>query len=331
MLVCGDIWDKATSTPDSDRLVFEALRECVGHGIQAVLLAGNHDSPRKLEALGLLSELLGVQTQHDVLRPNAGGVLTIEGREHVARIAAVPFITEGRYVSAAEVMGLQEDWFGAYADGVAGILRAICDGFGDERTVNILATHIFVDKVARGAGRWLGAPAAHRADLRHQRAAATDDAPVHRARPRARAAGTPRRPGSDGLQRLAAAARLRRARAAEGRAHHRRRARAARDAQGRAAEQGPPARRAARQPRRGAGAGRGGGRRAPPSAPRRRAAGAGHRGARARGAAQRRRRAARVRARRRTRAPSRRSASSAPPSCSRATTGRSTAPSRCRS
>ncbi len=151
LLVCGDIWDKATPSPESDRLVYEALRECVGHGIQAVLLAGNHDNPRKLEALGLLSDLLGIQTQHEVLRPNAGGILTIEGREHVARIAAVPFITEGRYVGAAEVMGLQEDWFGAYADGVAGILRAICDGFGDERTVNILATHIFVDgsRVAR--------------------------------------------------------------------------------------------------------------------------------------------------------------------------------------
>ena len=145
LLVCGDIWDRATPSPESDRLVFEALRECVGHGIQAVLLAGNHDSPRKLEALGLLSELLGVQTQHEVLRPNAGGVLTIEGSEHVARIAAVPFITEGRYVDAAAVMGLQEDWFGAYADGVAGILRAICDGF-DDNTVNILAAHIFVDK-----------------------------------------------------------------------------------------------------------------------------------------------------------------------------------------
>ena len=153
LLVCGDIWDKATPSPESDRLVFEALRECVGHGIQAVLLAGNHDSPRKLEALGLLSELLGVQTQHEVLRPNAGGVLTIEGREHGAHVAAVPFITEGRYVDAAAVMGLQEDWFGAYADGVAGILRAICDGF-DDGAVNILATHIFVDgsRVARVDG-----------------------------------------------------------------------------------------------------------------------------------------------------------------------------------
>ena len=144
LLVCGDIWDTASPAAESDRLVFAALRECIGHGIQVVLLAGNHDSPRKLEALGLLSELLGVQTQAQVLRPNAGGVLTIEGRDHIARIAAVPFITEGRYVDAAAVMGLQEEWFGAYADGVAGILRAMCDGFHSE-TVNVLATHVFVD------------------------------------------------------------------------------------------------------------------------------------------------------------------------------------------
>ena len=154
MLVCGDIWDHHAPSAESDRLVFEALRECIGHGIQVVLLAGNHDNPRKLRALGLLSELLGVQTQSDVRRPNAGGVLTIEGRDgEEARIAAVPFITEGRYVDAGAVMGLQEEWFGAYAEGVAGILRAMSADF-DASTVNILATHIFVDnaRVARVDG-----------------------------------------------------------------------------------------------------------------------------------------------------------------------------------
>ena len=30
LLVCGDIWDRATPSPESDRLVYEALRECVG-------------------------------------------------------------------------------------------------------------------------------------------------------------------------------------------------------------------------------------------------------------------------------------------------------------
>jgi exonuclease SbcD len=144
MLVCGDIWDHHAPSAESDRLVFEALRECIGHGIQVVLLAGNHDNPRKLRALGLLSELLGVQTQWEVRRPHAGGVLTIEGRDHIARIAAVPFITEGRYVDAAGIMGLEEDWLSAYADSVAEILRAAAATF-DASTINILATHIFVD------------------------------------------------------------------------------------------------------------------------------------------------------------------------------------------
>ena len=153
LLVCGDIWDRPSPAPESDRLVFEALRECVGHDIQAVLLAGNHDSPRRLEALGLLSELLGVQTQHEVRRPHAGGVLTIQGREHEARVAALPFITEGRYVDAAQIMGLREEWFGFYADGVARIMNAICAGFGTD-TVNVLAAHVFVDgaRVARVDG-----------------------------------------------------------------------------------------------------------------------------------------------------------------------------------
>ena len=145
VLVCGDIWDTTSPAPESDRLVFDTLRKCREHGIQVVLLAGNHDNPRRLRALGLLSELVGVQVQAQVRPPNDGGVLTIQGREHEARIAAVPFITEGRHVDAVKVMGLQEEWFGAYADSVASTLRDMCRGFA-ANTVNILATHIFVDK-----------------------------------------------------------------------------------------------------------------------------------------------------------------------------------------
>ncbi|MEI6665168.1 MAG: exonuclease SbcCD subunit D [Chloroflexota bacterium] len=145
MLVCGDIWDSAAPTPEADRLVYEALRECIGHGIQVVLLGGNHDSPRKLEALGLLSELLGVRTQFKVLRPDAGGIIDIEGRnDQIARIAAVPWMREGDLVDAQQVMGLQEQWFSAYADGAAQIYRAMCDGFRKE-TVNLLMGHVFVN------------------------------------------------------------------------------------------------------------------------------------------------------------------------------------------
>lgn len=144
IIVAGDVWDQRTASPDSDRLVYETLRRCNDHGIQVVLLAGNHDSPKKLEALGHISELIGVYTQPEVRRPDAGGVITVEGREHTARIAAVPFITEGQYVGAAELMGLQEQWFGSYADGCSQLLRAMCDGLPAD-TVNILTAHLFVN------------------------------------------------------------------------------------------------------------------------------------------------------------------------------------------
>ncbi len=144
LIVAGDIWDQRTAAPESDRLVYETLRRCSDHGIQVVMLAGNHDSPKKLEALGHISELIGVYTQPEVRRPNAGGVITIEGREDVARIAAVPFITEGQYVGAAELMGLPESWYGNYADGCAELLRSMCAALTPD-TVNVLTSHLFVN------------------------------------------------------------------------------------------------------------------------------------------------------------------------------------------
>ena len=144
MLVCGDIWDTSTPAPDADRIVYQALRECVGDGIQVVLLAGNHDSPRKVEALGVIADLLGIHAQSKLLAPDAGGVLNVEGREHEARIAALPFLTEGRFVDAEQVMGLQEDWFATYNDRVRGIAHAMCGGFARD-TVNLLIGHLFID------------------------------------------------------------------------------------------------------------------------------------------------------------------------------------------
>lgn len=144
MLLCGDIWDHHAPSAQSDRLVFDALRRCRLHGIQVVLIAGNHDNPRRLRALSLIAELVGVQVQYQVRPRDAGGVITIDGREHEARIAAVPFITEGRHVDAVRIMGLEEEWFGLYADAVGKTLRDMCGGFG-HNTVNVLATHIFVD------------------------------------------------------------------------------------------------------------------------------------------------------------------------------------------
>ncbi len=145
LMVCGDIFDSATPSPESERLLNDALRECVGLGIQVVLLAGNHDNPRRLEALGRLSDLLGVFVQSQVLLPEEGGVITLTGAEHTARIAAVPWIREGHVIDGAELLESEHDArVQTYADQAAGVLRRLCSDFTPE-TVNILAAHVFVD------------------------------------------------------------------------------------------------------------------------------------------------------------------------------------------
>ena len=144
MLVCGDIWDTASPAPESDRLLYEALREFIGLGVQVVLLAGNHDSPRKLEALGRLSDLLNVFVQPQVRRPDEGGVLTLTSGDEVARVAAVPWVQEGRVIDAVEVLGVEHERHQSYAERVGDIYRAMCDGLGPE-TINLVAGHVFID------------------------------------------------------------------------------------------------------------------------------------------------------------------------------------------
>ena len=144
MLVCGDIWDTASPAPESDRLLFETLREFIGLGVQVVLLAGNHDSPRKLDALGRISDLLGVYAQAHVRRPDEGGVITLRKGDEVARVAAIPWVQEGRVIDAAEVLALEPDRHQSYADAAARIYRAMCAGL-DPTAVNIVAGHLFVD------------------------------------------------------------------------------------------------------------------------------------------------------------------------------------------
>ena len=144
IIVAGDIWDTPQPAAEADRVINEALRELVGHGMQVVLLAGNHDSRTRLAALGLLAELLGVHVQAEVRPPNRGGIINIEGREEVMRVATVPFIFEGEPVDAEALMGRQEDWFGSYADQVAQTYRYMCGELRPD-TVNVLASHVFVD------------------------------------------------------------------------------------------------------------------------------------------------------------------------------------------
>lgn len=144
VLVCGDIYDSTSPPPDAERLLANTLRDLVRSGIEVVLIAGNHDHPRRLEALGRLAELLGVHVQSRMLGPENGGVIRIEHGGETALIAAIPWIPEGRAADIEAILGPQEEAFLGYAGQLTELYRHLAAAFTPE-TVNILAAHVFVD------------------------------------------------------------------------------------------------------------------------------------------------------------------------------------------
>ena len=144
VLVCGDIYDSTSPPPEAERLLTTTLRDLVRAGIEVVLIAGNHDHPRRLEALGRLAELLGVHVQSYVRGPDEGGVITIERGGETAKVAAIPWVPEGRAADIEAILGPREEAFQGYAGQLAELYRHVATAFTPE-TVNILASHVFVD------------------------------------------------------------------------------------------------------------------------------------------------------------------------------------------
>ena len=144
LLVAGDIWDTASPSPDADRLLFDALRALIQRDIEVVLVSGNHDSPRKLEAIGRLAEMLHVQTRGYIRPPHAGGLVTIDRNGERAEIAAIPWVPEGRALNGVELLDEEFKTRGVYEDSVEEIYRQLAGGFSDG-AIQLMVGHLFVD------------------------------------------------------------------------------------------------------------------------------------------------------------------------------------------
>jgi len=144
VLVAGDIWDTNSPSPDSDRILFSALREFIAHNIEVVLIAGNHDSAHKLDAIGRLSELLNVHTQAYVRPYDAGGIIRINRDNVQAEIAAIPWVPDGKALNAIEVLSDAQKTLSMYQDAVETVYSNVVQGY-TSGSVHVLVGHVFVD------------------------------------------------------------------------------------------------------------------------------------------------------------------------------------------
>lgn len=153
VLVAGDVFDSPAPPPEAEKLVYDFLARLIPERIACVVIAGNHDHPRKLGALQHLLEGLGVHVRPEVRPPEQGGVVALrsrDGREE-ARVAVLPFVPERKIVDACDVMGPEHKWYEAYGARIEQILDHLTRGLGPS-TVNLVLGHLLVDGARVGAG-----------------------------------------------------------------------------------------------------------------------------------------------------------------------------------
>jgi exonuclease SbcD len=153
VLIAGDVFDSPAPPPEAEKLVYNLLARLASERIQCVLIAGNHDHPRKLDALQTLLESLGIHVRHEVRPPEQGGLVTLrsrDGREE-AKVAVLPFIAERKVVDACLVMDAEHRWYEEYGKRVEQILQALVKGL-PATTVNLVLAHLLVAGARVGTG-----------------------------------------------------------------------------------------------------------------------------------------------------------------------------------
>ncbi|MBL8787678.1 MAG: exonuclease subunit SbcD [Deltaproteobacteria bacterium] len=150
VLMTGDVFDNGSPHPEAERLVFRVLKR-LGKVCPVVLIAGNHDDPRRIEAWGQLAELAQIHCIAKPRRVEAGGILEFrsrDGRER-ARVAPIPFAPIKWFVEAAGIVDEGKAMAG-YAEKVSGLAAHLAEGFSAD-AINILMAHTHVEgaKLAR--------------------------------------------------------------------------------------------------------------------------------------------------------------------------------------
>lgn len=153
VLIAGDTFDVFSPPSDAQRLLYETLTRIVRHGSRAVMIAGNHDSAPRMDALAGILEIAGVHTAGSPRQPAMYNPVTLPSRDgsESATIVAAPWIPESRLVEYATLFGAQGDVMNQYAETVSRVLKSYAERF-DAGTINILLAHLMVSGTVVGEG-----------------------------------------------------------------------------------------------------------------------------------------------------------------------------------
>jgi exonuclease SbcD len=142
-VMAGDLFDSQAPAADSERLIYEFFAKLAAHRIPAVVIGGNHDHPKRLDALRPLLDRMSIHLRPYVCAPSIGGVIELAAGGSQVQIACLPFVPEHKLLTSELLMGEAQERFTNYADRIAAMLDLLCAGFRAD-TVNLVVGHVYL-------------------------------------------------------------------------------------------------------------------------------------------------------------------------------------------
>lgn len=142
VLIAGDVYDTVNPPAHSEQLFYDALARLSNNRKRKIIvIAGNHDSPERLQSASPLAEKHGITLiGYPVLQTVQ---LMVEKTGERLQIAALPYPSEARLKALFTESQTEEMLQQAYEQKVRYLIDLLCSSF-HENSVNIVMSHLFL-------------------------------------------------------------------------------------------------------------------------------------------------------------------------------------------
>jgi exonuclease SbcD len=148
-VVAGDVFDTASPTPVSEEIVWRALLDLADIS-PVVVVAGNHDSPGRLDAVAPILRRANVTMLGSPRSPSDGGLVRFD--DLGVKVGLLPFVSARSIVRVGDIMGFDPDQHaGQYEDRLRQVIGALTADMTVD-TVNLLVSHLTVHGAVAGGG-----------------------------------------------------------------------------------------------------------------------------------------------------------------------------------
>ena len=142
VLVAGDIFETPSPNADATKVAYNFFCQLKAANIPAVIIAGNHDSAKRIDGMAELLSHIGIYALGSPRRGDRGGVIKLDTANGRLCAAAMPFASERRLLQAKDLWEKTDlEQRQQYREIIGYLLENLVQGFETD-SVNVIMAHL---------------------------------------------------------------------------------------------------------------------------------------------------------------------------------------------